>query len=755
MNTMNRSVFQQAAVFHKPQRLAPWLAFNLLAIAMGTAYAQSTPPISPASGTDKRADDRTILETVTISATRRLEAIRDVPVAITKISTDDELDLGAKSLADVLTAVPGLTYTQSLSATTGNMVIRGVTTGNDNNPTVGIYLDDVPVGSSLNTTPFDQRLLDLANIEVLKGPQGTLYGASSMGGLLKFNTRTPDSTRFSGQVGAEMSQTSHGGSSYTLYGNVNVPLSQNVAALRIAAFHSKDGGFIDATGPAAGKDVNGGTVTGARLSLGLKPSKELAVRFSMQTQDAKSEGINVTSYSSTTGQLVTSEMSHANLRYSEPTQIKNNLAALNIEYDMGWAKAYSITGYQTERNVQTTDFNEGFLTVLPPFFLQLRTDLTGKLDKTTQEFRLVSAPGGAIEWLGGIFYGDEESDGTYTATATTAPWGPVPDQTKLFDGAGRKKHWRETALYGTVVWNVSPALALTAGGRAVRNSQDYVVHDFGAATANKLVYLNSAESPSTYLLAARYKLSASSSVYARSASGYRAGGPNAPMLDIVSGLPRTPAPYKSDTLASYEVGYKADLADKLGSIDVALFQIDWKNMQTQVYSNGQGYLGNSGSAQIRGVEFGSVLRPTRALTVRASASLQDPKLMEDNVGLKGKAGERLPDAPKVAALVSTRYEFDAGKTPSFVALTMAYTGDRTTSFEANADLPSHKLPAYSTLNVNGGFSVGGMDIGMYIRNLTDERGQLSAYTGFAGSGGPTWVTVIRPRTVGITLSNSF
>ena len=129
--------------------------------------------------------------------------------------------------------------------------------------------------------------------------------------------------------------------------------------------------------------------------------------------------------------------------------------------------------------------------------------------------------------------------------------------------------------------------------------------------------------------------------------------------------------------------------------------------------------------------------------------------MQDNAGLKGKAGERLPDAPKVAALVSARYEFDAGKTPSFVALTMAYTGDRTTSFEANAGLPSHKLPAYSTLNVNGGFSVGGMDIGMYVRNLTDERGQLSAYTGFAGSGGPTWVTVIRPRTIGVTLNHAF
>lgn len=177
-----------------------------------------------------------------------------MPVSITKISADAGLDLGAKDLTDVLQSVPGVTYNQQRGAAgSGDTVIRGVTTGISANPLVGVYLDDVPVGGTVGITgaanAHDQRLLDLSSIEILKGPQGILYGASAMGGLLKYNTRIPESTFMSGLVGGEASRTQKGGTNYTAYGNVNVPLSTSVAGVRAAAFYSKDGGFIDATGP--------------------------------------------------------------------------------------------------------------------------------------------------------------------------------------------------------------------------------------------------------------------------------------------------------------------------------------------------------------------------------------------------------------------------------------------------------------------------------------------------------------------------
>jgi outer membrane receptor protein involved in Fe transport len=728
----------------------PGFALGLLALAAGQVCAQS---VAAADGKDAAAS-----QTITISATRRPEAIRDVPVSVVKLSTDAQLDLGARDLVDVLASVPGVTYNQTFGKSgSGDIVIRGVTTGTVSNPTVGIYIDDVPIGGTsgqnFGASAFDQRLLDLGSIEVLKGPQGTLYGASAMGGLLKYNTRLPDAAYFAGQLGGEASKTAQGGSNFTLYGNVNVPLSEGTAALRAAVFHAKDGGYTDATGPGGGRDVNSGTVTGARVALGLRPLKGWDVRLSAQTQESKYDGLGVASYG-TDGQPLEGELVFRGLRYEQPSRQRLNLATVAIDVDLGWAKASSITGYQTKRTSEISDLNDGFLLVLPPFLgvTQIDTTQSTQLDKTTQEFRLVSAPGGTVEWLGGVFYSHEKGDGSSTWIGTTNAASPFPSGSALLDKAGIETRWKETAVYGTLVWNLTPALALTAGARASRNSLDQVLRNNGLLTDNARTATQTSESPHTYLLAARYKLTPMSSVYARAASGYRAGGPNAPFTDPSSGVSRSSAPYRSDSLWSYELGYKADLPGGLGRIDVAVFQIDWKDLQVQVFSNGVSGIGNAGKARSRGLEFGSELRPLKDLTLRLAASFIDAELTEDSPGLGGVAGERLPTAPKAAASIGARYDFGAA---GFVAGNLGHTGARTVSFAGSTGTPNYRLPAYTTLDVNGGTSWAGIDLGVYVRNLTDERGQVSAYTQFAGLGVPVSVNFIRPRTVGVTLSRAF
>jgi outer membrane receptor protein involved in Fe transport len=745
---MNRRTLHHGAPLAIPPALPPALALGLLALAAGQACAQATPP---AGGQSAAAS-----QTVTISATRRLEAIRDVPVSVVKLSTDGQLDLGAKDLVDVLATVPGVSYNQTFGKSgSGDIVIRGVTTGNVSNPTVGIYIDDVPIGGTsgqnFGASAFDQRLLDLASIEVLKGPQGTLYGAGAMGGLLKYNTRLPDAAFLAGQLGGEASRTNKGGSNHTLYGNVNVPLSSGTAALRAAVFHARDGGYTDATGPGGGKDVNSGTVTGARLALGLRPAKGWDVRLSAQSQESKYDGTGVASYD-TAGKPIAGDLVATNLRFAQPSTQRMNLATAAIDVDLGWAKASSITGYQTKRTSEVSDQNF-FLLVLPPFLgvTQIDTTQSTKLDKTTQEFRLVSTPGGQLEWLAGVFYANEKGDGATRWVGTTTAESPFPSGTALLDNAGIETHWKETALYGTVVWNLSPALALTAGARVARNSLDQVLRNAGPLTDGTRTATSTEESPATYLLAARYKLSPSASVYARIASGYRAGGPNAPFTDLNTGQQRSSAPYRSDSLWSYELGYKADLPDGLGRIDVAAFQIDWKDLQVQVFSNGVSGIGNAGRARSRGLEFGSELRPLQALTLRAAASYIDARLTEDSPGLGGAAGERLPTAPRFAASLGARVDAGAG----FLAANIGHTGARTVSFAASAGTPNYQLPAYTTLDLNAGTTLAGFDLGVYVRNITDERGQISAYTQFAGLGVPVSVNFIRPRTIGLTLSRSF
>ncbi|MBC7938608.1 MAG: TonB-dependent receptor [Chitinophagaceae bacterium] len=752
----------------------PVLAFTVMAMSVGQAFGQAAPaapssaasapstanprPSSPATGSATATVD---LDTVTISATRRTELIRDVPVSLTKISTDAQLDLGAKELADILQSVPGLNFVKGLSnASGGEVVIRGVSTGVATNPTVAVYIDDVPIGgatgSSGGTDPFDQRLLDLGSIEVLKGPQGTLYGTASMGGLLRYNTRAPDSDYFSGLVGSEVSRTAHGGTNYTAYGFANVPLSQGVAALRVAGFRSGDGGYIDSTGPATAKDINGGTVTGGRVALGLRPIGNLEVRLALQSQETKLDGPGYASLDAD-GKPVAGELTRVNLAYREPINRRNNLASLNVEADLGWAKASSITGYQTEDVSLLRDSNEGYLRAFPSFLGVTGTvdSFDANLDKTTQEFRLVSPSGRTIDWLAGFFYTREKAGNTNLLTATLSPTSPFPPGVPLLDNAGGEFKYRETAVYGTVVWNLSTDLALTAGVRASRVSQNSLLSDLGVITTNTVQDKSTKDSPETYLLTARYKISPLSTTYARLATGYRAGGVNASVINPGTGQTINQPPYTSDRLVSYELGYKADLPDRQGGFDVSIYQTNWSNLQTTVFSTGAGYIGNAGKARIRGLEFGGVLRPIRSLTLRTAFTLQQAELTEANPGLSGRAGERLPNSPKAAVSVSGKYEFTVGSASSFAALNIGYTGDRTNSFDANAGARNLVQPAYTLVDFNLGTNVSGFDVGLYVRNLTDKRAQLGLYSPFIQVGGPAQVAYARPRTIGVTASRSF
>jgi outer membrane receptor protein involved in Fe transport len=719
-----------------------------------TAAAPDASASAPAAKSATSPANTDSLETVTITATRRVQRLRDVPVAISKINTDQQLELGAKDLGDILESVPGVNYDNARNF--GAIpTIRGVTTGADVNPATGVYVDDVPVGSSagLPNQGFDQRLLDSQSIEVLKGPQGTLYGGSAVGGLLKYNNGAPDLRVRSGRVGAELSSTEHGRTNYTLQGLLNAPLSKGMAALRVAVFHSQDGGYIDAIGAAPGIGVNRGQVEGARVVLGLLPTQGLNIRLSHQQQDSNYRGSNYIKYNATgqptAGPLVVDR------GIPEPYRTKDSLTALNLDYDLGWSKFYSITGYQKSNATFGYDLNEAYPRLMP--VTRVGGNYENKFDRTTQEFRLVSRSGGVVDWIVGAFYSKEKSSQSVDIPVLAAPPGsPFPAGTKLVaPNTGRFLTFKETALYSTVVWNVSSELALTAGARLTSNTLDSLSKDYGVITPNKDVLGSTSETPKTYLLAAGYKLTPTASLYARAASGFRAGGTNFSTQDPVTGrLIETPN-YKSDSLWSYETGYKADLPNGKGNFEVALFQIDWKNIQQSVFDRGLTYQGNAGDAKIRGVEISGVLRVTDAWTLRGASSIQDAKLKEASQGLGASAGDRLPGSAKVQVNLNSRYDFEAVGAPAFVAANVNYVGDRNASFEKAIGVPYWKLPAYTTVSINGGLTWAGVDLGAYVRNLTDKRGQAGAYTIFVPIGGPTQVSVIRPRTIGLTASKSF
>jgi outer membrane receptor protein involved in Fe transport len=304
-----------------------------------------------------------------------------------------------------------------------------------------------------------------------------------------------------------------------------------------------------------------------------------------------------------------------------------------------------------------------------------------------------------------------------------------------------------------VTWNATAELAVTGGLRLAKTDQTDTVSQAGAPP--KVITFN--EKPTTYLLTAKYRLTSESNVYARAASGYRPGGANSGALDA-QGLPvpGTPDSYGTDSVWTYEMGWKANFPQSRATAEVVVFDTEWKDLQQFTQGPIQGFTTNLGKARIRGIEASVGLRPMAGLSLGAALSLMDPKLLTDSPGLGGTSGDRLPNSPKTAFNLTSRFGFELAGNPAFAGLNVAYQGARNSSFPNSTLSPNYVLPAYTRLDLSGGVTIGRFDIGLYVRNLTDKRGLMGASTSESlRPGGRTYMQVIAPRTLGLNLSASF
>lgn len=734
-----------------PARAARPTAVGLAVLLAFPAFAQPSAPATAADESRAReaaaaADPQGGAQTVTVSATRRKELIREVPVSVTSISTEQLQETGARSINDYLAAVPGVLLQNSgVIDGTGNIIIRGLTLGSDASSPTSVYLDDVPLarGSS-----FSLNLLDLSRFEVLRGPQGTLYGSSAIGGIVKYTAVQPDTSGFEGKGTLGVSTTRHGGANAQLGGVLNLPLQANVAALRVVAFGTDDKGWVDTRGPVAVKGVNSSESQGARVSALLKPLRDLSITATAMTQTTEADGGRRVPYDPTTGQPASGDLVYEPLGSREKTRTQRDLYSVTVEYDLQWARLVSVTARQTMRDDARTDF-QSLVPVFGSFFPGLTAaynDSTIDQTKTTQELRLVSQGRGPWQWLVGFFHDrldlDQHSDGFLVFGTSASP----------FDSNAAVRRYRENSLYGTVTWDATRDLSITGGLRVARYEQSDSARSssFGATQTNQISFDEDAR---TYLLAARYRLSPTSNLYARAANGYRPGGVNYQAQDSTGKpIPGAPLSYGTDDAWTYELGYKAQVSPALG-VEATIFRTDWKDLQQFTTIVGLGALGftsNLGKARIEGFEAAAVWNPVRPLQITASLSLLDPKLLTDSAGLRASAGDRLPNSPKVAAAVNARYSFSAAGLPAFAGINIAHVGERASGFR---NAPSYyKLPAYTQVDVSGGVRVGRFDVNAYVRNLGDTRGQLGAAV---APGFPAYVHVIEPRTAGVTVSASF
>lgn len=708
------------------------------ATAEARANATSAPPGAAAA-------DKT--EVVTVTATRRREPIRDVPLRVETISTEALERSGAASLTDYVGSLPGVHVASDGGPGRGQVNIRGVSVGSMGSPTVGIYVDDVAFGSSTGfvgeaVSALDLSLLDLHHVELLRGPQGTLYGAGAMGGLLKYVTNDPDSSGFSGKAGLALRQSKGGALGHVENAVFNVPLKEGVAALRVAAFNEHDGGYIRSVGRVNEKHANDGDTRGIRVSLLLDPSEKMRVRLTATQQNIERDGTGIAQYDFGTGQPLYGDLAH-NLYRSEPYKIKTGLFSGAVEYELGWARLNvigSVQRFEGETALDATD-------IIGPAglnFAALDNDI--ELRKRTAEVRLTSSRG-PLEWLLGYYHNRE------TGSRHQRLYAQLADNSEMdFVTSGQPSRFIENALYGDLTWNPSTAWSFTVGARAARNRQTY-----GTITNGVKDFESSGkDSSKTYLATARYSLDKTSSVYVRAASGYRPGGPNPPALDqngqVVAGAPLS---FDPDKLWSYEVGYKADLLDKRLFLELALFDIRWDKLQQPIAIGATTLTGNAGKAESRGLELALRYKMDERFSFDGSLAWTDAKLTEDAPAL-GPSGSRLPNTARLSAMLGGRYEFALAGNPAYAGLTARHVGQRNAGFDGeNSSVPNFSMPGYTLADVQLGVDLDGWQVGAFVRNLADKRALSSASTALAAFGGPLRATPVQPRTVGVNVARTF
>ncbi|MFV0623581.1 TonB-dependent receptor [Sphingomonas sp. ac-8] len=745
--------------------LACSISGSLAALLLSTSAAAQSTAASPAR--EPAADpDAAVGEEIVVTAQKRQQLLIDVPQSVSVVGGDTLERQQAFSFQDYAKLVPGLQLAQS-NPGEARIVLRGINTGGVA-ATVATYIDETPFGSSSGQVnaailagEFDT--FDVARVEVLRGPQGTLYGASSLGGVLKFVTTAPQTDAVEARGRATLETVDGGDLSYMGSAVVNVPLSDKLA-VRASGFYRDYGGYIDSIGTGGSdveKNINGSKSYGGRVSALFKPSESVQLRLTAILQNLDTEAGSVVESDPET--LATRFGRYTQSQYvPEYTDIAYRVYNGSADFDLGFATLTSSTSYSTLRQSLRDD-----LTVSYGAQLGLYDDATGpaadigliqqtNMNRFTQEVRLSSPSSDTFEWLVGGYYNREEGEilqridvydpGTFTVTDA------VP---QLFDGSTSSRY-EEFAGFANGTVHFGPRFDLTLGGRYSHNDQDADQGGTGLLAPPALASA-SKEDVFTWSVAPKFKLASNASLYARVAKGFRPGGPNIVPPNAPPGL----GTYDSDSLISYEAGIKAETEDRSFSIDIAAFHIDWKDIQLFAQVEDFGINANGGKAKSDGVEFTATMRPTAGFVVSLNGAYTDAKLQEDTdlaiVG--GRKSDQLPYTPKVAVSANADYEWTTGSgARPYLGASLRYVGDQSGPYSPEFSALTgrqFRIPSYAVADLRAGIEFGRFSVEAYAKNLTNSEGKTSV----TGEGnypfGAVGTGVIRPRSVGVTLGAGF
>ena len=726
------------------------------------------------------------LEEVVVTATKRAVSLQDVPLSMQAITGESLEAIGASEIDDYYRQVPNFAVVDR-GIGMRQYSIRGISSGlvTQGASSVGVYLDEMPV--SFGNFQPDPQLFDLQRVEVLRGPQGTLYGEGSIGGTLRMISTPPDVSAFHAKVDTSYSVTESGGDGHQLNGMLNLPLVDNVLALRLTALNHSSAGFIDRiarpdgvsldlnalfglpagsvpivnTGPLSGqKDINGEDVTAGRASLRWLPNDHTEIQLNLLTQQAKANDRNTEVAG--VGDLMT------NLIIPEKVNDQFDLANLTAKFTLEGAELMSSSSYY-KRNIRhvfdTNDLGEG---VVPG--LRLPGSSTEDIDRqniVSQEIRLTSTSKGKLDWILGGFYVrkdngfDQILQDKYSAFLAVANFFGVPatDPRQLLDQTGRNEE-TQYALFGEVNYALTQKLKATVGLRYFNIKQKDTLINNGpnflglgltdgvreASESNVIPKFSLSYAPHAHLL-----------LWATASQGFRAGGTN-----TTPGILDSEIAYKSDTLWNYELGTRFSAFKNRLSVTSTLYYIKWSDIQLSVPLGTARATVNAGRARILGGELELLVRPLPALELGFNLGYNDGQLTEDTPTASGDTnpgfrGDRLPGVPNINLSAFAQYTvpLSVADLSAFARADVSHTGSSTTTFNALSTangLPSYFTPpAYSLLNLRFGIEKARWSATLFVDNVANKR----AIVLIDNAAVTERITRNRPRTVGIQARINF
>jgi len=719
-------------------------------------------PRARAEAAEAAADAPATVAEVIVTAEKRGEKTLDVPMSLTALGGADLVRSASFRLEDFVATVPGLQMV-GVGGFGSQLVIRGLTTGTLSvNSSVATYIDETPytangsVGLSDFVTP-NIDTFDLQRVEVLRGPQGTLYGANALGGLLKYVTNAPDPTHFAAAAEAGINTVDGSGSGHDLHGMVNLPLGDRLA-LRVVGYSNDAPGFIN--DPSRGlKDINTASTRGGRASLLFKPTDNLSLRLSATLQrrafdDAAAETVQPFTLQPTVAPLAKSTL------IGNPGHVDNAIYNLTVDYALSWARLVSSTSYTRYDSVLLSDASSLYSPILNPIFAAilgtyvpygLALPQPAGNHQVTQELRLSSLPDQPLEWQVGAYYADQKG----RLDQFTYPIDPTSRQI-LYNfpissgGFYFRNSYRETAVFADADWHVTPTFDLAAGGRYSHNDQSFHEAGFGLLGGTAVFGAPSSEGVFTFSTDARWHLQPSVMVYARIAEGFVPGGPNAviPTADNT-----VPVVFHSSTTLNYETGVKASLDHGRIVAEVSAFDIEWRKIQLSAAFGGESAVVNGGEARSTGLEWNLGWRPLAGLNLDVNGAYTDAHLTSDTpASVNGHSGDRLPVVPRLSTSVSADYERHlAGPWSGFVGVNWRTTGSRYADFDFTGG--RQITPAYSLTDLKAGLATDRWTLTAFVKNAgnTLAINSLSSNT-LAGGFGPQSATLYQPRTFGLSLA---